>query len=137
MMKRSIGAALVLSASMTLVGAHEVSQTVHAGKPEIKNLMTSALEGAEGLEVIVSHVALPPNVTLPTHWHPGEEIAYVLKGSVTLLLDGEMERTISEGETGTVPLKRVHTARSGPKGAIIVVFRVHEQGQPGRVLVKK
>ena len=58
--------------------AHEVSETVGLEKPEIRDLMSSVPESAEGLEVIVSHVALPPNVTLPKHWHPGEDIAYIL-----------------------------------------------------------
>lgn len=130
-------AALMLAGTLSKALAHDVANTVDLKKPEIKNLMTSMLEGAEGLEVIVSHVALPPNVTLPRHWHPGEEIAYVVQGSVTLMLDGESEKEISQGGTGVVPLKHIHTARSGDKGATIIVFRVHEQGKPGRVLVKK
>ena len=136
-MLRSLALAAVGTAGlMAAANAHEVSDTLGLEKPEIQNLMKSALEGADGLEVIVSHVALPPNVTLPRHWHPGEEIAYILQGSVTLLLEGEDEKTLSEGAVGVVPLKKVHTARSGEKGATIIVFRVHEEGQPGRVLVE-
>lgn len=130
-------AALIVASTILKAMAHEVPETINLDKPEIRNLMSSVLEGAEGLEVIVSHVALPPNVTLPKHWHPGEEIAYVLQGSVTLMLDGVSDSEISQGETGIVPLKHIHTARSGDKGATIIVFRVHEQGKPGRVLVKK
>ena len=136
-MLRSLALAAVGTAGlMAAANAHEVSDTLGLEKPEIQNLMKSALEGADGLEVIVSHVALPPNVTLPRHWHPGEEIAYILQGSVTLLLEGEDEKTLSEGAVGVVPLKKVHTARSGEKGATIIVFRVHEEGQPDRVLVE-
>ena len=136
-MLRSLALATMGTAGLMAAAiAHEVSDPVGLEKPEIQNLMKSALEGADGLEVIVSHVALPPNVTLPRHWHPGEEIAYILQGSVTLLLEGEDEKTLSEGAVGVVPLKKVHTARSGEKGATIIVFRVHEEGQPGRVLVE-
>ena len=116
--------------------AHESSQAIEVNKPVIKNLARHTLEGAEGLEVIVSHVTIPPNVTLPTHFHPGEEIAYVLHGSVTLLLEGEEERTLSEGAVGVVPLKKVHTARSGEEGVTVIVFRVHEQGRPDRLIVQ-
>ena len=83
----------------------------------------------------MSHVVLPPNVTLPMHWHPGEEIAYILQGSITLILKDEPEQEASAGDVGIVPLKKVHTARSGKDGATILVFRVHEEGQPGRILV--
>jgi quercetin dioxygenase-like cupin family protein len=81
-------------------------------KPLIQDLITESLKSTEGLEVVVSHVALPPNLTLPMHWHPGEEFAYILQGSVTLILDGEGEQEAFSGDVGVVPLKKVHTARS-------------------------
>ncbi len=126
---------LFVVAAVSTTIAHEAPKTTELKAPEIQDLLANALEGSDGLEVIVSHVALPPNVTLPKHWHPGEEIAYMLQGSVTLLLDGEDEQEIVAGEVGIVPLKAVHTARSGDEGATIIVFRIHEMGQPGRILV--
>lgn len=126
---------LFIAGAVAIAIAHEVPKTTGLKAPEIQNLLTNTLEGSDGLEVIVSHVSLPPNVTLPKHWHPGEEIAYMLQGSVTLLLDGESEKEIMAGEVGIVPLKAVHTARSGDEGATIIVFRVHEEGKPGRILV--
>ena len=126
---------LFVAVAVPMALAHEVPKATGLKAPEIQDLLTNALEGSDGLEVIVSHVALPPNVTLPKHWHPGEEIAYMLQGSVTLLLDGESEKEITAGEVGIVPLEAVHTARSGNEGATIIVFRVHQEGQPGRILV--
>ena len=137
LMKMTRLSALLLAGTMSLAFAHDVSETVKQGKPEIKNLMTKALKGADGIEVIMSHVALPPNFTLPKHWHPGEEFAYMLQGSVTLVLENEGEMVLTQDQTGVVPLKKIHSARSGENGATILVFRVHEQGQPGRVLVKE
>ncbi len=128
-------APLLAAGSVSMATAHEAPKTTDLKAPEIQDLLANALEGADGLEVIVSHVALPPNVTLPKHWHPGEEIAYMLQGSVTLLLDGEDDKEIIAGEVGIVPLNVVHTARSGDEGATIIVFRIHEKGQPGRILV--
>ena len=126
---------LFVAGAVPMAMAHEVPEMTSLKAPEIQNLLTNTLEGSDGLEVIVSHVSLPPNVTLPKHWHPGEEIAYMLQGSVTLLLDGESEKEITAGEVGIVPLKALHTARSGDEGATIIVFRVHQEGQPGRILV--
>ena len=51
---------------------------------KLENLLSSKLEGVPGTEVIVSRVDVPPDTSLPKHWHPGEEFAYVLEGSVTL-----------------------------------------------------
>ena len=105
--------------------------------PVLDNLLRSPLEGVDGTEVIVSRVSIPPNTTLPAHWHPGEEFAYVLEGSATLWLDGKRSVTSREGEVVKVPLKRVHAAVTGDEGVELVVFRIHEQGQPERVPVSR
>lgn len=115
--------------------AHEVVEANKIDKPKVEDLLTSSLEGISGKEVILSHVALPPNTSLPNHWHPGEEFAYIIQGSVTVNIEGENEQTLGEGDVGKVPLKKIHAAKSGENGATLLVFRVHEQGQPGRVLV--
>lgn len=135
--RAALAALAALAIGLTTAAmAHETDSPAGLKKPVIKNLMTNMLQGAPGMEVILSHVALPPNVTLPKHWHPGEEFAFILQGSVTLIMEGHEDRVVSQGEAGVVPLKKVHTARSGSEGATILVFRVHEQGKPGRILVK-
>ena len=105
-------------------------------KPVLNNLLRAELEGVEGTEVIVSHVTLPPNTTLPKHWHPGEEFAYVIEGSTTLWQKGKKEKQVVAGEVVKIPLKQIHTAKTGDKGATILVFRVHEKGKPERVLAE-
>ena len=99
----------------------------------LKNLLKAELEGVDDTEVIVSHVTIPPNTTLPKHWHPGEEFAYVLDGSVTLWQKGKRDQTIATGDVGKVPLKQIHTAVTGDESVTLLVFRVHEKGQPERV----
>jgi quercetin dioxygenase-like cupin family protein len=124
------------------VAAHEAPHTdaTDASKPpagpKLETLMTQALEGADGMEVIMSRVTLPPNTALPKHWHPGEEFAYILDGTLTLWREGEDDLVAHAGDVGMVPLKQVHTAITGEEGATVLVFRVHEQGQPERVLIE-
>ena len=101
------------------------------------NMMEAELEGAAGTEAILSHVVLPPRFSLPRHWHPGEEFVYVLDGSVTLWQENAAETTVRAGEAIKVPHKVVHTVRTGDEGVALVVFRVHEKGQPERVLVEE
>ena len=105
-------------------------------KSKLETLLSAQLEGVDGTEVIVSRVTIPPNTALPKHWHPGEEFAYVLEGSVVLWRDGEAETTGRKGDVLKVSLKQVHTAVTRDQGATILVFRVHEQGKPERVLVE-
>jgi quercetin dioxygenase-like cupin family protein len=103
---------------------------------QFNNLMEEALVGAPGTEVVLSHVVLPPRFTLPKHWHPGEEFAYILQGSVTLWQEGAEDLTVHAGDVAKVPHKVVHTVRTGEDGVTLVVFRVHEAGQPERVVVE-
>jgi len=100
------------------------------------NLLTCQLQGVEGTEVVVSHVTVPPNTALPKHWHPGEEFAYILEGSVVLWQKDKPEKVFKKGDACVVPLKQVHTVMTREEGVTILVFRVHEQGQPERVLVE-
>jgi len=106
-------------------------------QPKLENLMNAVLEGAKGTEVVVSHCVFPPNFTLPKHWHPGEEFVYILEGQATLWAQGEPTVTVGPGEVVKVPYKTVHTASTGDEGVVLVAFRVHEKGQPERVLVEE
>ena len=111
------------------------AQSASPSGVKLENLLKAALEGADGIEVIVSRVTVPPHTSLPKHWHPGEEFAYVLEGSVVLWQDGKPDVIGGKGDTMKVPLKQVHTAMTRDEGATILVFRVHEKGKPERVLV--
>ena len=134
---KAIQAAVVLLAVMgaVLIFSHH-NVFADGEKPVLENLLRSQLEGAEGTEVIISRVTLPPHSTLPKHTHPGEEFAYVLEGTVTLWQDGKDEIVFKAGEVGKVPLNQVHTAITAEEGATILVFRVHETGKPERTLVE-
>jgi quercetin dioxygenase-like cupin family protein len=105
--------------------------------PKLETLLSAVLEGVDGTEIIVSRVTIPPNTSLPKHWHPGEEFAYILEGSATLWLKDGEDVVGKAGDVMMVPLKAVHTAISGDEGATILVFRVHEQGKPERVPVEE
>lgn len=100
---------------------------------KLENLLKEKLEGVPNTEVVVSKVQIPANTSLPKHWHPGEEFAYVIKGSVTLWQKDKNDLLIKEGEAAKVPLKQIHTAITGDEGVTLLVFRVHEEGKPERI----
>lgn len=103
---------------------------------EFKNLLTSPLAAAENTEVVVSEVTLPPNIELPKHWHPGEEFAYIIKGSLTIWMENKGEKKYNKGDACVVPLKKVHSVRTSDEGVTVLVFRVHEKGLEERYLVE-
>ncbi|MDJ0708253.1 MAG: cupin domain-containing protein [Leptolyngbyaceae cyanobacterium MO_188.B28] len=104
---------------------------------EINNIVTSQLDLVEGIEVIVSRVDIPPNTTLPKHWHPGEEFIYFMEGSGVMWQKDKADTQVEKGDVFQVPLKQIHTLTTGESGARVVVFRVHETGQPVRVNVEE
>ena len=112
------------------------SNSVLAEGVKLENLLKAKLEGVADTEVVVSKVIIPANTSLPKHWHPGEEFAYVIQGSVTLWQKGKNDILIKEGEAAKVPLKQIHTAKTGSDGVTLLVFRVHEEGKPERVKVE-
>ena len=124
--------ALVL---LGLLGACHSGPTELVIEPIFKQELSEKI--APDREVIFARVDIPPHTKLPLHWHPGEEFAYLLEGEVTVHMDGKT-RTISEaGTVGHIPLKAVHTASTGAKGARLLVVRIHEKGKPPRVLVEE
>ncbi|MDB4324781.1 cupin domain-containing protein [bacterium] len=128
-------ARLLLSIALFAGGAVAALADGHgaASKPKMETLLSTELEGAPGTEVIVSRVALPANTSLPKHWHPGEEFAYVLEGSITLWQEGKEDTVIAAGQVGKVPLEQIHTVVTGDEGVTLLVFRVHEKGKPERM----
>lgn len=110
--------------------------SANAADLKLDTLMKEQLKGVPGTEVIMSKVEIPPDTSLPKHWHPGEEFVYVLTGTVTLWQKGKADMVYSEGDAIKVPLEQVHTAITGEEGVKLVVFRVHEQGKPERVIAE-
>jgi quercetin dioxygenase-like cupin family protein len=65
------------------------------------------------------------------HTHPGEELGYVLEGTLQLEIDGQPPRTLKAGEAFFVPAGIVHDGRnvgSGP--AKVLATYVVETGKP-------
>ena len=93
-------------------------------------MLKAPVEAAPNLEVVVSDVIIPPNSTVPAHYHPGEEFAYVVEGSAVHVEQGKPDRPVKAGEAFVIPPNAVHAPRGGPEGARAIVFRVHIKDQP-------
>ena len=105
--------------------------------PAGSNMMLRApITIAEGLEVIVSDVIIPPNAAVPRHYHPGEEFVYVIEGYAVHVEAGKPDQILKAGDAYVIPPNAEHAPRGGPDGARAVVFRVHVAGKPERVLVE-
>jgi quercetin dioxygenase-like cupin family protein len=89
-----------------------------------------------GREVIQNRVEIGPEAPLVRHWHPGEEIIYVLEGSLEYQIDGEEPKTYEAGEALTVPAEKIHAVRNvGDGHAAELATYVVEKGKPFLVVV--
>jgi quercetin dioxygenase-like cupin family protein len=92
---------------------------------------------APGREVVQARVELDPGVSFPKHWHPGEEIIYVLEGSLEYQVEGKPPVTLKAGDVLFIPAGTIHTAKNvgnGP-GAELGTYVV-EKGKPLVVVVE-
>ena len=63
------------------------------------------------------------------HTHPGEEIGYVLEGTLTLMVDGKPPLTVKQGESFFVPAGTIHDGKA--EGAVkVLATYVVEKGKP-------
>ena len=86
---------------------------------------------APGREVVQNRVDLSPEAPAFKHWHPGEEIIYVLEGTLEYRLEGQPAVRVSAGEVFFVPAETVHTARNvGSGNAAELATYVVEKGKP-------
>ena len=86
---------------------------------------------APGRVMIQNRVVISPEAQPIRHKHPGEEIIYILDGSLHYQIDGREPRTYDAGEALTVPAETVHAVHGdGTELATYVV----EKGKPFIVL---
>lgn len=62
--------------------------------------------------VIQNRVKLGPEVAPFRHWHPDEEIIYVLEGKLEYTIDGVGAKSYSAGEALMVPAERIHSVKN-------------------------
>lgn len=114
---------------------HESNSTFDDMPPGSNLRLRAPITISDDLEVIISDVVIPPNGTVPAHYHPGEEFLYLIEGSAIHIQQGQPDQTLRAGDAYVIPPEAVHAPRGGPDGARAIVFRVHRAGSPERVLV--
>jgi quercetin dioxygenase-like cupin family protein len=84
-----------------------------------------------GREVVQNRVDIGPEAPAVRHKHPGEEIIYVLKGTLEYQVDGQPPVTVEAREVFFVPAETVHAVRNvGSENAAELATYVVEKGKP-------
>ena len=91
---------------------------------------------APGREAIQVRVDLEPGVAFPEHTHPGEEIIYVLAGTIEYQVAGKPV-TLKAGDVLFIPAGTIHAAKNvGSDTASELATYIVEKGKPLLTLVK-
>ena len=90
-----------------------------------------------GREVVQVRVDFAPGVAFGKHSHPGEEIVYVVEGSLEYQVEGKPPVTLKAGEVLFIPAGTVHAAKNvgSGNGAELATYVV-EKGKPLVVMAK-
>lgn len=84
-----------------------------------------------GREVLQARVDFAPGSSFPRHKHPGEEIIYVIAGTLEYELEGKGWVPLKAGDVLFVPAGGVHAARNtGNVPAAELATYVLEKGKP-------
>jgi quercetin dioxygenase-like cupin family protein len=92
---------------------------------------------APGREAVQVRVDLDPGVAFGRHTHPGEEIIYVLEGTLEYQIEGKPPVTLKAGDVLFIPAGTIHAAKNVGSGtASELATYVVEKGKPLLTLVK-
>ena len=92
---------------------------------------------APGREAVQVRVDLAPGVAFGRHSHPGEEIIYVLAGSIEYHLDGKPPVTLKAGDALFIPAGTIHAAKNvGDVSASELATYIVEKDKPLLTLAK-
>ena len=84
-----------------------------------------------GREVLQARVDFAPGASFPAHRHPGEEIIYVLAGTLEYGVAGQPPVTLKAGDVLFVPAGVFHSARNvGDTPGSELATYVLEKGKP-------
>ncbi len=128
----------IIAAAVLIVGSILALHIAQAQQPAIGR--TEVLRhdlGEPGREVIQVRVDFAPKAAFGMHRHPGEEIAYVLEGSLEYQFDGKPPITLKAGESLFIPAGTIHAARNvGSGNATELATYLVEKGKPLVEVVK-
>jgi quercetin dioxygenase-like cupin family protein len=129
---------LIMAVAVLIVGSGLALHVARAQQPGVKRTDLQRHDlSVSGREVVQVRVDIDPGVAFPKHKHPGEEIVYVLEGSLEYQVEGKPPVTLKAGDVLFIPAGAVHAAKNvgSGNGAELATYVV-EKGKPLVVLVK-
>lgn len=93
--------------------------------------------GGQTREAIQVRVDFAPGAIFPRHMHAGEEMVYVLNGTLEYRIDGQPRATLKAGDVLFIPSGKIHAVENvGLESASELATYVVEKGKPLITLIK-
>jgi quercetin dioxygenase-like cupin family protein len=111
-----------------------------AGQPVSTDALTATLERTEiqhhsssipGRDIVQVRTEIPAGVSSGWHTHPGEEVGYIVAGTVQMEIEGRPTLTLHAGEGFLIPPRTPHNATDlGPDTGQMLSTYIVEAGEP-------
>ena len=129
---------LFLAIALSIVGS---SLALHGTQAQQAGIKRTDLQrhdlSVPGREAIQVRVDFDPGAAFGKHTHPGEEIIYVLDGSLEYEVEGKPPVTLKAGDVLFIPAGTAHAAKNvGSRTASELATYVVEKGKPLLTLIK-
>jgi quercetin dioxygenase-like cupin family protein len=124
-MKSSTAIALTVAAAalVAVVGAQQAGFK--------RTVLQQSPLSVPGREAVTALAEFQPGATVGRHTHPGEEIGYILEGTIVLEQDGKPAVTLGAGKTFFIPAGTVHNATNNTSSpARVLANYIVEAGKP-------
>ena len=116
---------------VAVVGLAAVA-ALYAQQPGFKRTVVQQGDlSTAGKEVVQAIAEFQSKATVGRHTHPGEEVAYVLEGSILLEVEGKPPVTLTAGKGFIIPAGTIHNATENGAGTSrVLATYIVEKGKP-------
>jgi quercetin dioxygenase-like cupin family protein len=122
----AVGVALMMAALASLHAQQPAPQTGFK-----RTVVQQGELSAPGREVVQAVAEIQPGGQSGRHTHPGEEVAYMLEGTIVLEVQGKPAVSKTAGEAFLIPAGTVHNAKNtGKTAAKVLGTYIVEKGKP-------
>lgn len=116
--------ALVIAALLP-TAAHAQANAVHRAP------LQEQAYPSPGYHSVTTKTTVDQGGTVLPHTHPGVEMSYILEGQGVLKIQGQADRTLSSGDSFSIPAATVHSLSNTGQGAMtIITTYVLEKDKP-------
>jgi quercetin dioxygenase-like cupin family protein len=90
-----------------------------------------AVSSIPGREIVQTLTEIPPGVQSGWHQHPGEEVGYILAGTVRMEIESQPTLVLDAGDPFLIPPRTPHNALDlGPGTGRMLSTYIVEAGEP-------